>query len=492
MSEDTEKVEVAPEAIDQIAERVVGLLSAKADEAAEDPQIKALTDRIAELETKAAKPARSELEEAGTKAKPGDASPAYGGDDAYTLTGETDADVAVAMYLTQELLQGSSNGRKTLSPRGRDVMVKAAEKALKSAPAPIAAPTARDRGALIKSHYAISRAEAYKAMTSTTANAGDEWVPTFALAELWRDVHLATSVAAQVRRVDMPTNPYDLPIETGDPTFYYASSENTAVTASNVTTDKATLTAKKIQAEVDFSGELTEDSIIPIVPNLRFSLVRRGAQVIDDLIVHGDTVTAATGNVNSDDAAPAAGSFYLALGGMRKFCITTNTGQLKQFSAAPSTTLFLNTRALLGRYGARATDLICIMPFTTQNSFADVTGFKLVSEIGPQASVVQGEVAKVFNTPVFLSEAIPGTTTDKVDTDGKYTTTSPSSADTKGWFVLANPNEWVTGFRRGFQIESFRDIQKDQNILVASFRMALIPSGHATTHTAVGYNLTVL
>jgi HK97 family phage major capsid protein len=256
MSEDTEKVEVAPEAIDQIAERVVGLLSAKADEATEDPQIKALTDRIAELETKAAKPARSELEEAGTKAKPGDASPAYGGDDA--------------------------------------------------------------------------RAEARKAMVSTTAGLGRRVGPDVRDAELWRDIHLATTIAAQFRRVDMPTNPYDLPTETADIAFKYASAENTAVTATNPTTDKATLTAKKIQAEVDFSGEVTEDSIIPIVPTSA-DLVRKGAQTIDDLVVHGDTETAATGNVNSDDAAPTAGSFYLALDGLRKFCIVTNTGQLKQF-----------------------------------------------------------------------------------------------------------------------------------------------------------------
>ena len=83
-------------------------------------------------------------------------------------------------------------------------------------------------------------------------------------------------------------------------------------------------------------------------------------------------------------------------------------------------------------------------------------------------------------------------TTDKVDDDGKYTTTSVSTNDTDGWFVLVNKGQWKQGFRRELLIESYRDIQKDQNILVASFRMALIPSGIATTHTAVGYDITVL
>jgi hypothetical protein len=177
---------------------------------------------------------------------------------------------------------------------------------------------------------------------------------------------------------------------------------------------------------------------------------------------------------------------------MRKFCLVTNTGQIKQFAGAPTTTLYLGTRSLLGKYGARASDLIIITGFSTQNAFADVTGFKLVSEYGPQAAVIQGEVGRIYGTPVLLSEAIPGASTDKVDDDGKYTVTSVSTNDTDGWFVLTNPNEWVSGFRRGVQLESFRDIQKDQNILVCSFRMGLTSSGHATTHTAVGYDITVL
>jgi len=485
MSDDTEKVErveLDPEAADSIATK------AAAKMAEDNAEIKA---ELAELKAMLTTPKRTELDDEPKKS--GSEPVYYGGDDIYTLTGETDAEVASHLYFTKTMLEGATNGRRSLSPRGREVMLKAAEKALKASPAAIATEgKTRDGNAIVKAQYALNRADAFKAMTSTGSNTGDEWVPTFASAELWRDIHLATSVAAQIRRVNMPTNPYDLPTETADPTFYYASSENTAVTASNVTTNKATLTARKIQAEVNFSGELTEDSIIPVVPAIRQSLVRRAAQTIDDLIVHGDTETGGTGNINTDDAAAASGSFYLALDGMRKFCLVTNTGQVKQFAAAPTTTLYLNTRALLGKYGARASDLIIVTGYTTQNAFADVTGFKLVSEYGPQAAVLQGEVGKIYGTSVFLSEAIPGTSTDKVDDDGKYTTTSVSTNDTDGWFVLANPAEWVSGFRRDVQLESFRDIQKDMNILVCSFRMALTSGGHATTHTAVGYDITVL
>ena len=90
-----------------------------------------------------------------------------------------------------------------------------------------------------------------------------------------------------------------------------------------------------------------------------------------------------------------------------------------------------------------------------------------------------------------MSEAIPATSTDKVDADGKYTTTTPSSNDTKGWLVLVNPQGWKLGFRRDLRLETFTDIQKGMNILVASFRQAQIPSGISTLHTVAGRNITV-
>lgn len=486
MSDDLEKVALAEDTLDQIAERVAGLVAASkpsTEPPAEDPQIKAIRDELAELKAQ-----RSTIAEGGPAPKPGEAPVITGGDDKYSLVGNDDADVAVNLYLARAALQSAG---QDLSPRAKHVMLRAGEAAIKAGPKSFDTKAQADGGSFIKMHYALNRADAYKALTSTGSNAGDEWVPTFASAELWRDTHLATRVASQVRRVDMPTNPYDLPTETADATFRYPSSENTAVTASNQTTNKATLTAVKIQAEVDFSGEVTEDSIIPVVPAIRANLVRRGAQTIDDLIVHGDTETGGTGNVNSDDTAPTAGLFYLALNGMRKFALVTNTGQVKQFAGAPTTTLFLNTRALLGKYGALPSDLVCVMPPSTSYAFQDVTGFKLLYEFGPQATVLTGQIASLYGIPVVASEAIPGTSTDKVDDDGKYTTTSVSTNDTDGWFVLFHKDHWVSGFRRGFQIESFRDIQKDQNILVASFRMGLASSGIATTHTAVGYDITL-
>jgi len=504
MPEDTkpevESVELAPEAIEAIAAAVAALNTPEPvvpEPATKGIDLDALAAKIHALNT----PNRTVLDEGGVKAKPGE--PVYyGGEDKYTATGATDAEIATNLLIAKTMVETPDRAGKVqnrVSPRFREVMEGAAQKALAAAPDPI--PTyaksgyggmkAIDPDRFVANGHAALRQEARaKAMTSTGTNAGDEWVPTFASSELWRDVHLDTAVAAALDRVAMPTNPYTLPTLDSDMIFKGAPSENTAVTATDLNTGNATLTAKKIMGEVDFSTEVTEDSIIPIVPAIRANLVRRAAQTIDDIIVSGDTETAGTGNINSDDTAPVAGDFYLELSGMRKFCIVTNTGQTTAVSAALTTTNFTTIRGTLAKYGARPSDLRIVVGQSTLNTMYDITQVKTIDVYGPNATIVQGELARFFGIPILSYEAIPLLTSDKTAADGKADSSTPSN-NTKGWLLLFNRNGWKLGFRRELVIESWRDIKKDQNVLVASFRIALIPSGIVTTHTAVGRDITV-
>ena len=60
--------------------------------------------------------------------------------------------------------------------------------------------------------------------------------------------------------------------------------------------------------------------------------------------------------------------------------------------------------------------------------------------------------------------------------------------------LLVNRSQWRLGFRRELMIETTRDIQKRQNIMVVSMRLAFMErtGNRATaTHTALQYNITV-
>ncbi len=56
-----------------------------------------------------------------------------------------------------------------------------------------------------------------------------------------------------------------------------------------------------------------------------------------------------------------------------------------------------------------------------------------------------------------------------------------------------NRSQWRVGFKRELAIETVRDAQKRQNIMVVSFRIALQERSGArstATHTALQYNIT--
>jgi hypothetical protein len=175
---------------------------------------------------------------------------------------------------------------------------------------------------------------------------------------------------------------------------------------------------------------------------------------------------------------------------MRRFALVDNTGQVSNVAAALTTANFTTIRGLLGKYGARPSDLRIITGQSTLNTMYDITQVKTIDVYGPNATIVQGELARFFGIPILSYEAIPLLTSDKTAADGKADSATPTN-NTKGWLLLFNRNGWRLGFRRELVIESWRDIKKDQNVLVASFRIALIPSGIVTTHTAVGRDITV-
>jgi HK97 family phage major capsid protein len=66
------------------------------------------------------------------------------------------------------------------------------------------------------------------------------------------------------------------------------------------------LVAKKFTAITYLSGELDEDSIISIRPYIEGKIAKAYVELLDKVMINGDTTSGATGNVNLDDATPTA------------------------------------------------------------------------------------------------------------------------------------------------------------------------------------------
>ena len=326
------------------------------------------------------------------------------------------------------------------------------------------------------------------ALDSTTAGGGDELVATAEASALWSDVNLETLIAPLFSRVDMPTNPFEIPLQLGGVTWY-PGTENTAVTGSAPSTSRQTLTAHELVAEVPWSLTLDEDAVIAMAEEVRSSLVRNAVEVIDDVLLNADTTV--ENGINSDGATITAttagkGHWLVGFDGLLHLPLVDNTGQANNHNAAVSDDMFNEIRGKLGRYGVRPSELAYIMDVNTYIKSLTVDNFRTLDKLGNNATLLRGQLGAVEGIPVIVSEQMA-----TADADGKVT--DGGAANTKGRLLITNRTQWRLGFRRELLIETTRDIQKRQNIMVVSMRLAFMErtgSRSTATHTALQYNIT--
>jgi HK97 family phage major capsid protein len=114
---------------------------------------------------------------------------------------------------------------------------------------------------------------------------GADWIPTGFSADLIDRVRLETKVAALFNRIPMPQDPYTLPIKSTSGSVYKLGESQTEhesatkITKTEVTTTNVTLASTKMGCRVNFSEELTEDSIIPVLPMLKSDIAVSMAEV---------------------------------------------------------------------------------------------------------------------------------------------------------------------------------------------------------------------
>lgn len=335
-------------------------------------------------------------------------------------------------------------------------------------------------------HLVYSR----KALDSTTAGAGDELVPTFEAAELWMDVNLDTLVLPLIPQQTMPTNPFTIPRQFGD-TNWYPADENVQVTTTDPSTGSVSLQAYGLKTGVPFSDELEEDAIIALVPEIRSSLARNAAQVIDDVLLNGDTTTA--NNINLDQTTISksrAGyaQYLLGFDGLRHLPLIDNTTLRSDKNAAADAAMLYLILGRLAKYGVARRRGEVVFICDPRTSAAVMASASLTSQqsFGDRATLSAGELREVIGIPWIRSDQM------RVASTTGYVS-STTANNTTGSVLLVNTSQWRVGFRRQITMEPFREPGKGQTTMYVSFRIALTErTGTRTTatHTGLVYDIT--
>lgn len=331
---------------------------------------------------------------------------------------------------------------------------------------------------------AYSIDDVIKALDTAESGGGSDFVFTGMSAEVINQVRQDLVVSSLFPHISMPTNPYKVPVELGPATAYLvpentADTGQTSITASQAGTASVTFTAKSIGAMTRVSKELSQDSIIPMVPFIQSNLMRGLANGLENAIINGDSTA-----THQDTDTETAGASDVAAGwkGLRKHALEQS---YKVDISTWNLTTLRNMRKLMGKFGINPQELVLI---ASNSAYIQTLGWSelvTLDKYGPNATVLTGEIGKVDGIRVVVSPYM------REDMDA--TGVNGASGNTKTGVLLVNRQGFVIGDRQTIDLDQTDEPKAyRQTSILADMRVdfqAVQPI--ASNETVVyGYNLT--
>lgn len=344
---------------------------------------------------------------------------------------------------------------------------------------------------------------------STLANYGDEWVGTAYGTDLWNSIRVGTPILSRAMAYAVPQKPgaetMYFPLESGDPTWYLVGQAadltsnpggipTNTVTASKLGTAQQSRTMAKIGARVPWTGELEEDSVITHVTELRRQLAESGMEMLESLIIDGDTATGASTNINDIAGTPAGSEYWLGLNGYRKLALVTNTANSRSGTTLADTD-YIETMKLMGLAGKNAIDktrTAFIVDLWTYWKSLELATLK-TRDVNTQMTIESGNLTRIWGYDVLSTGNMHRPNQDatyglKANTAGKLDLDTASN-NTTGSILAVRFDQWRPGYRRQMTLETTRYPAADATEIVAMLRFGMIYRD--TEASAISYNITV-
>ena len=221
-----------------------------------------------------------------------------------------------------------------------------------------------------------------------------------------------------------------------------------------ITDNKNTITQTSMILEFGVSDEMisysTDAKLMAFVTKM---ITKALARTVEGMIINGDSEAGATGNINSDDQAPA--TTYAADGGTQYHATLLDNG-LRETAINNSGTVdigafdsddMIAVLALLGEnYQEKKADLLWLFNPTTHTKAMADDGLKLAVNRASETALDAGIINKPWGIDLMTSELVR-----KTQADGKLSATG--SNNTLGQFLLFAKTAVRWGYGRGFELE---------------------------------------
>lgn len=342
---------------------------------------------------------------------------------------------------------------------------------------------------------------------STQDAYGDDWVHTMFSSRLWEKIRLGTQILGNIPTVVVPqgSESITIPVQGASMSFYKVAqatsqSANPGVTTNTVTTsrmgtpDNQVLTVGKLGGGTTYTGELEEDSIIPWAATVRADSEAEAQEVLESLVIDGDT-TVSTANINDcAGGGPAATDYFTILDGFRKLALVTNTGNSRA-GGALDVSDFLETVKMLGLAGRNA--------FQKDKIGIIVDAWTAWKSLG----LPEVQTKDVFSAPTIENgqltglwgyKVMPCTNMHRWNQDATYGLKTNSAGkidlDTAannlyGAILAVRWDQWQFGYKRRITVETQRVPRADATEITILMRVGMVYRD--TEASAITYGLNV-
>jgi HK97 family phage major capsid protein len=308
-----------------------------------------------------------------------------------------------------------------------------------------------------------------KALDTAETGGGADWIPTDFSSQLYELVRLSGQVQSLFPQINMPSNPYKLPIQIGR-LMSFKGAEQTADTSQTPVTSghtanitgNVTLTAVNHNTMVPTSKNLEEDSIIPILPFLRAEIVTALAEGRETCILNGDTTAS-----HEDSDVTDAGDRRKMWKGLRRLAHDT-AGYAVDLSEFTMSTL-LDLIGTMGKFGVRPAESPIITGVKGYLKLMKFVQVQTLDKYGPGAVVLNGELANLLGRPVIVSEFVR----EDLNAGGVY-----ASGATSTVVYVANRRGFVMGIRRDATVQLLTELFAlyGQDVLMVWERVVFSPT----------------
>jgi len=306
------------------------------------------------------------------------------------------------------------------------------------------------------------------ALAGAGTSSGGTMLPTETIEEIIQLVYSRNYIRGLVSALPMSRQTVEVPKLTGSVSYHGMSlssvESGTAATETSQTTGQITMTLKTLIANIPIGNYLVAYGVEGLLNVLRDDIATRLAFVEEQMFLNGDIVitTAYADNLNGAYNASTnvlgvnatTNDYLLQFDGLLK-----SAGATAVDGAGAVLTLAKIREAMvnLAVYGDNRDSLALIVPRVVEAQLLGTTELQTVDKYGPGATILNGELGRIYGIRVFASNALRTDFNASGVFDGTTTNLTVALLFNTRSPLIGNPTVASRRFSIGFEDEPTKD-----------------------------------